>query len=101
MSDDPCECVFNHEAMMRRLLNLLRDSQQDCTDSECSPDSVGPDGGSGNMLMIAMIWGMLAMLLFFMRPNSMRQNNDRSLEGKPRASETNNNGNEPPPPDVF
>ena len=24
---DPCECIFNHEMAMRRLLSLLRSSQ--------------------------------------------------------------------------
>ena len=24
---DPCECIFNHEMAMRRLLSLLRNSQ--------------------------------------------------------------------------
>jgi len=32
---DPCECIFNHEMAMRRLLSLLRQSQAYCTDSEC------------------------------------------------------------------
>lgn len=36
---DPCECVFNHETAMRRLLSLLRNSQQGfCTDSECTTE---------------------------------------------------------------
>lgn len=33
---DPCECIFNHEMAMRRLLSLLRQSQSYCTDEECS-----------------------------------------------------------------
>ncbi len=32
---DPCECIFNHEMAMRRLLSLLRGSQSYCTDNEC------------------------------------------------------------------
>ena len=32
---DPCECIFNHEMAMRRLLSLLRQSQSYCTDNEC------------------------------------------------------------------
>ena len=39
MSDggfDPCECIFNHEMAMRRLLSLLRQSQSYCTDNECT-----------------------------------------------------------------
>ena len=33
---DPCECIFSHEMAMRRLLNLLRQSQSYCTDNECN-----------------------------------------------------------------
>uniref|UniRef100_A0A4X2KD96 Small integral membrane protein 14 n=1 Tax=Vombatus ursinus TaxID=29139 RepID=A0A4X2KD96_VOMUR len=32
---DPCECVCSHEHAMRRLINLLRQSQSYCTDTEC------------------------------------------------------------------
>ena len=32
---DPCECIFNHEMAMRRLLSLLRSSQSYCNDNEC------------------------------------------------------------------
>ena len=60
---DPCECIFNHEMAMRRLLSLLRNSQVDCfqakvmefgiikvfsqstcTDNECFTDGLpGPN----------------------------------------------------------
>uniref|UniRef100_A0A3P8V048 Small integral membrane protein 14 n=1 Tax=Cynoglossus semilaevis TaxID=244447 RepID=A0A3P8V048_CYNSE len=32
---DPCECVCSQEYAMRRLINLLRQSQSYCTDIEC------------------------------------------------------------------
>ena len=31
---DPCECIFNHEMAMRRLLSLLRNSQVDCFEAK-------------------------------------------------------------------
>ncbi|KAH7731739.1 hypothetical protein AAVH_00637 [Aphelenchoides avenae] len=100
MSDDPCQCLFNHEAMMRRLISLLRDSQNDCTDGECNSDSLGSAGGdNGNMMFLAMLWGVLAMALFFMRPSSMRRGNDDQLQEKPRPGD-NGPGNDPPAPDV-
>ena len=59
---DPCECIFNHEMAMRRLLSLLRSSQvgcfqakvvefgiisfsqSTCTDNECFTDGLpGPN----------------------------------------------------------
>ena len=43
---DPCECIFNHEMAMRRLLSLLRSSQvlglcfvkseKMCTETKCN-----------------------------------------------------------------
>ena len=47
-SFDPCECIFNHEMAMRRLLSLLRSSQAACTDNECFQDGLsGPGQGDG------------------------------------------------------
>ncbi|VDM39153.1 unnamed protein product [Toxocara canis] len=103
MSDDPCECIFNHETAMRRLLSLLRDSQGYCTDSECIQDAPGPQGagilaGGNNLLMITVLWGILALAMYFMRPNSMRSRPAESLS-KPGPSH-DPNGQEPPAPDV-
>lgn len=55
----------------------LRDSQGYCTDSECISDAPGPQGagilaGGNNLMMIAVLWGIIALLMYFMRPNSMR-----------------------------
>jgi len=103
MADDPCECVFNHESAMRRLLSLLRNSQGYCTDSECVQEFPGPQGaglladGQGWM-MIAMLWGLLALALFFMRPNSMRT--QPSLN-KPGPSNDRGQDRDPPGPSVH
>jgi len=60
------------------------------------------------MLLIAMVWGLLAMFLFFMRPSSLRfgrgqGNEDGQLEGKPTQSGggDDNDPPAPPPPDVH
>ncbi|KAK6026033.1 hypothetical protein OSTOST_08047 [Ostertagia ostertagi] len=87
MGDDPCECLFNHEAAMRRLLSLLRDTQDYCTDSECLTDG-GPTAiASNSILLWTMLWGFLALVLFFMRPNSCA----------PRIRMNN----QPPPPAIM
>ena len=44
---DPCECIFNHEMAMRRLLSLLRSSQTYCTDNECLQDGLPGPGEAG------------------------------------------------------
>jgi len=97
---DPCECIFSHEAAMNRLLNLLRNSQSTCTDSECFTDGLpGPPqsagGGDGwNTWMIVLLWFVMALTLFFMRPSSLRRSN---LEKPPRGPEQDGDGQPPPP----
>ncbi|PAV59271.1 hypothetical protein WR25_20470 [Diploscapter pachys] len=94
MGDDPCECLFNHEAAMRRLLSLLRDAQNFCTDSECLQD--GPQTWPDNSIFLwSMLWAALAMALYYFRPNSMRSN--PALE-KPGGSGNGGPNNDPPPP---
>ncbi|KAK0058833.1 small integral membrane protein 14-like [Biomphalaria glabrata] len=91
---DPCECIdaFQHENVMRRLLNLLRDSQNVCTDNGCdnlptSPQA--PNCAEGYMLLM-LGWFVVATLLFLLRPKTLRLRGD----GKPAPS---GGGSTPPP----
>ncbi|TSO98526.1 UDP-glucose 6-dehydrogenase [Bagarius yarrelli] len=73
---DPCECICSHEHAMRRLINLLRQSQSYCTDTECLQELPGPGsptGGDLTLPMIIMGWIVLALALFLLRPASMRR----------------------------
>uniref|UniRef100_A0A1I7X6H0 Small integral membrane protein 14 n=1 Tax=Heterorhabditis bacteriophora TaxID=37862 RepID=A0A1I7X6H0_HETBA len=104
MSDDSCAYLFSHATAMRRLLSLLRDTQDFCTDSECLTDSPdGSLGGSSSILLWSMLWGLIALAMFFLRPNSMRSN-PQPLR-KPGTGNGNvclNIGNnEPPPPGIM
>jgi len=54
----------------------------------------GPN--SASFYMMAM-WAVLAMALFFLRPQSMRRS-DQALEGGEKPTALNNNNNQPPPP---
>jgi len=71
---DGCECIWSHELATRRLINMIRQTQDYCTDSECLTDGTGGNGGgagAGNdmgMLFIGLTF-LLAIVLFFMRPN--------------------------------
>eukprot|EP00090_Calanus_glacialis_P009008 TRINITY_DN1733_c0_g1_i1.p2 TRINITY_DN1733_c0_g1~~TRINITY_DN1733_c0_g1_i1.p2 ORF type:complete len:107 (-),score=29.51 TRINITY_DN1733_c0_g1_i1:401-721(-) len=100
---DPCECIFNHEMAMRRLLSLLRGSQSYCTDNECLQDGLpGPGEGNaaadpGNFMMMMVGWMIMAMMMYFMRPQSMRNN---SLEGKPQGPPGGNSQDPRDPPAV-
>ncbi|KAG7169614.1 small integral membrane protein 14-like [Homarus americanus] len=93
---DPCECIWSHEMAMRRLLSLLRQSQSYCTDTECYNEFPRPtptqDVSSDGMMFMAMMWALLAVALFFMRPSSLRSNPD----AKPANS--NQDGGSPPAP---
>lgn len=65
----------------------LRDAQGYCTDSECIQDLPGPQGvglGGNNLIMIGLIWSMIALAMFFLRPKSLRSN--PSSAGKPGPS---------------
>ncbi|XP_068606826.1 small integral membrane protein 14 isoform X2 [Brachionichthys hirsutus] len=75
---DPCECVCTHEHAMRRLINLLRQSQSYCTDTGCPQELPGPSspaGGDGGLTlpMVMMGWMILAVLLFLLRPSNLRR----------------------------
>ncbi|XP_045618765.1 small integral membrane protein 14 [Procambarus clarkii] len=94
---DPCECIWSHEMAMRRLLSLLRQSQSYCTDTECFNELPGPtpstqEMGSDSMMLLGMLWALLAVVLFFMRPSALRTN--------PNAKPANSNqdGGAPPAP---
>lgn len=98
---DPCECVCSHEYAMRRLLNLLRQSQAYCTDTGCPqelPGPGGPAGDSGDLTfpMMVMGWMVLALLLFLFRPSSLR--GPRSADKTPGPH--NSERREPPAPSV-
>ncbi|CAB3403093.1 unnamed protein product [Caenorhabditis bovis] len=98
---DPCECFFDHEAAMQRLLSLLRDNQHICTDSNCTSDGLPGVAGTPSLMIWTMMWAIMAMGLYFLRPNSMRsgsnQQNEALLE-KPTNSGGGNNNDQPPPP---
>lgn len=96
---DPCECICSHEHAMRRLINLLRQSQSYCTDTECLqelPGTGSPTGGDLTLPMIIMGWIVLALALFLLRPASMRRPGNSN---KP-TSPFNNNDRDPPAPPV-
>ncbi|XP_007426519.1 small integral membrane protein 14 [Python bivittatus] len=94
---DPCECICSHEHAMRRLINLLRQSQSYCTDTECLQELPGPNPSADNDISVTMImvgWLVLALVLFLMRPTSLR----RSIAAEKPSSP--HNGQEPPAPPV-
>jgi len=70
-SFDGCECIWSHELAARRLINMIRQTQDYCTENECLTDGQGGGSGGGSdmgMLFIG-FWFLFAIVLYFMRPN--------------------------------
>uniref|UniRef100_A0A3P9DAP2 Small integral membrane protein 14 n=1 Tax=Maylandia zebra TaxID=106582 RepID=A0A3P9DAP2_9CICH len=102
---DPCECICTQEYAMRRLINLLRQSQSYCTDTECpqermyellSDSNVLGGGGDLTLPMVLMGWAVLALVLFLLRPSSLRGTHHSGKPSGPR----NSDGREPPAPPI-
>ncbi|XP_066158173.1 small integral membrane protein 14 [Euwallacea fornicatus] len=86
-----CECIWNHEMAMRRLLNVLRNSQNLCTDTECFEPGVNPSDEATqpeNLYLLTFLIG-IAFLFFFFRPRPQRI--------EPFEKPSSGNSNNPPP----
>ncbi|XP_050526419.1 uncharacterized protein C34C12.4 [Daktulosphaira vitifoliae] len=104
MSDnDPCECYWNHELSMQRLISLLRQSQTACTDINCLEpvqrlDS--PNASSGedtNFILMTGIWVIVALALYFLRPNRARTH-EEEIKKLPFGGSDDSGSKDPPPP---
>jgi len=71
---DGCECVWSQELATRRIINMIRQTQDYCTENECITDGQG--GGTGGSsgtdmgMFFVGFWFLLAVVLFFLRPKS-------------------------------
>uniref|UniRef100_A0A914PH48 Small integral membrane protein 14 n=1 Tax=Panagrolaimus davidi TaxID=227884 RepID=A0A914PH48_9BILA len=82
---------------MRRLVNILRQSQEECLDGDCiTPQNISITSplNAYRIGLIALLF-TFAMVMFYTRPNSLRPNTN----GKPRDGE-NSGGQPQPPPSV-
>lgn len=102
MSDegfDLCECLWNHDMAMRRLLSILRQTQAYCTDNECLNVSRLPGPRSAlptsDFLMICLVFGLIAFM-YALRPRSLRRlgTNNTKIQG----NDVNPNDDPPMPP---
>ncbi|CAH1711846.1 uncharacterized protein C34C12.4 [Aphis gossypii] len=104
MSDnDPCECFWNHELSMQRLLSLLRQSQSACTDIDCLEPVQRLDGPLSsnsedtNFILLTGIWVVMALVLYFMRPNQPRTQ-EETIKKLPFGGSDNSGPDDPPSP---
>merc|ERR1712147_38383 len=96
---DACECVCSYQWAMRRLMQILNQAQNYCTDDGCNDGpghgQNGGDGGNNNTnTMMMMFFMFFALVMFMMRPA------DRNRQGDEKPSGSNNGNHPPPPPDV-
>jgi len=91
---DPCECIFSHEGAMRRLISLLRGSQSYCNEEQCFTDApniqASNNDGGMTMMYVMMAWIIAAILLYLLRPASMRGGSEKPTPG-------NTDRQDPPP----
>ncbi|TPP65821.1 Small integral membrane protein 14 [Fasciola gigantica] len=91
---DLCECINGHEAAMRRLLGILRQSQAFCSDSSCVDNlSPVPQADTNPMTMTYMI---IVALLFAILGIIFQARVGRNNDGKPSRGFSMGPGPEPP-----
>ncbi|XP_011502044.1 PREDICTED: small integral membrane protein 14 [Ceratosolen solmsi marchali] len=97
---DLCACMWNHDLAMQRLLSILRQSQAYCTDNECLTMSRLPDPANisnDSRFMMVCLFAIFGMLLYALRPNSLRQLDST----KARDSDPDSDGEPPMPPPTI
>ncbi|XP_067632387.1 uncharacterized protein C34C12.4 [Eurosta solidaginis] len=99
---DGCECVWSHEFAMQRLLAMIRQSQNHCSDTECidvsgrlrEATTTGTGNEDGNFTMMTTILMLFAVLMYLIRPDSFMK-----LTNTKRSSrKQDDDGDLPPPP---
>ena len=88
---DLCECIYNQEASMQRLLSVLRQSQAYCNDVLCQSDPSNPlTDDSGSQLYTSVFavcaWALAMAGVYAYRTIRQRGSN---ASVKPRPSEVN------------
>jgi hypothetical protein len=99
MSDenmDLCECIWGHELAMRRLLNVIRNSQTNCAENECFEDGSQSQDPQSSMLMMTCFF-VAALFLYYFRPRTQRLSDDTN---KPGAG-NGHDGAPPNPPSTM
>lgn len=94
---NPCECIWNHEMAMRRLLNVLRNTQALCTDTECFETGSTPPPRNAQPENLYFMTFLIAVALFLYFFRATRQSSETIT--KP-VNRNNSNDTPPTPPSV-
>ncbi|XP_003706121.1 small integral membrane protein 14 [Megachile rotundata] len=97
---DICERIWNHELAMQRLLSILRQNQNYCTDDECyslarlpGPSAAPP---SNDFFMPFLIIAFMVLMYVF-RPNSLRQIRNNNVKDRDNERDSSDDPPVPPP----
>ncbi|XP_028134187.1 small integral membrane protein 14 [Diabrotica virgifera virgifera] len=91
---DPCQIVrglWEHEMSMRRLLDVLRNSQSYCTDNECLDVGTSSSTANPDYMLLVVLAMFTAVFLYYFRPGSQTVHGD----SKPRNNGNNSDGAPP------
>ncbi|XP_066916392.1 small integral membrane protein 14-like [Clytia hemisphaerica] len=97
---DPCECIFSPAGAMRRLISLLRQSQNYCTDDQCFGNPPGPNQNEDTgmtMFMMFIAWVVVAAALYLFRPTSVRDGSKPARHDNNDDHPDRNDPHNPPP----
>ncbi|XP_059057124.1 small integral membrane protein 14 [Achroia grisella] len=95
---DPCECLWNNEFAMRRLISMLRQGQSYCTGNECleeMPELPAAPMVSSNFLIMFLVMA-LAFAMYMVRP---RRTQIQDV-AKPGRNTQDRDGAPPTPPRI-
>ncbi|XP_076627726.1 small integral membrane protein 14 [Colletes latitarsis] len=100
---DPRECIWDHELATQRLLAILRQSQDYCSNTACfsPPRTQRPNDtlASSDFLMTCLIIAFV-LVMYVLGPNTLRRL--RNGNTKDRDDERDSNDDPPaPPPTTF
>ncbi|XP_017752366.1 PREDICTED: small integral membrane protein 14 isoform X2 [Eufriesea mexicana] len=97
---DFCEYIWNHEFVMQRLLSMLQQGQNYCTDNECFSMSQlpGPRNAppSSNFFTTCLII-IFAVLMYVLRSNCIRQLKNDIVKDRDNENDPNDDPPVPPP----
>uniref|UniRef100_A0A0K0F928 Small integral membrane protein 14 n=1 Tax=Strongyloides venezuelensis TaxID=75913 RepID=A0A0K0F928_STRVS len=94
---DQCEALFSSEALMNRLSALLQQNQEYCTDTDCDGETL-PRIDQNNLVLIMGMWVAFAILMYALRPSSLRSAGDaQSTKNNQNRRNGDNHDNDQPP----
>ncbi|KAH9283193.1 Small integral membrane protein 14 [Echinococcus granulosus] len=93
---DPCECIYNHETSMQRLLTMLRQSQAYCNDVICQSDLSNPFASQSDSQISSSFFVFFAWILVIASVLAFRTCRQGSASGSDKPGPAGNNDPEPP-----